>query len=77
LLVDQLVKLRIAVSGVVAIGAAHIIFVEELVGVVESNFGDRKTDGVVLANDFGEPDSGIDGIELATDVDIPQLADED
>jgi hypothetical protein len=48
-----------------------------LVRVVEGGFGDRKTDGVVLADDFREPDRCINGIKLAIDVDLSQLADED
>src|SRR5262249_9206457 len=40
-------------------------------------FCDRETDCVVLTNDFGEPDRGVDGVELTIDIDLPQLADQD
>src|SRR6266446_4403664 len=58
------------VAGVVTFGAAHIVLVEQLVRVIEGSFGDRKTDGVVPANDLGEPNRSVNGVELAIDINL-------
>src|SRR5215469_7142686 len=69
--VDHLIELRTAVAGVVAFGAACVVLVKKRIGVVESRFGDRKTNRIVLANDFGEPDCGVDRVKLTIDIDLP------
>src|SRR5437588_7581629 len=55
LLVDELVDFRIAVTGIVTVGAADIVFVELLVGIVERALGDVETDREVLAHHLGIP----------------------
>ena len=46
--VDQLVHFRVAVAGVIALRAAGIVFVEHLVGIVETGLGDGEGERVIL-----------------------------
>src|SRR6266436_7394077 len=71
----QLVELRIAIAGVVTVRAAHVILVELLIGVVEAILADHHANAEVLAHDLGIPLRGVDGFELAVDVDLLQLVD--
>src|SRR5215472_15512307 len=73
--VDQSVGLFLAIACVIAVGPADIGFVEFLVGLVEAALGHRDADRVVLADDPWKPVCGIDGLELAVDVDLAQLRD--
>jgi hypothetical protein len=49
LLVEQLLDVLVAVVGVVALGAAGIVFVERLVGIVDRVAGQVKAKVVILA----------------------------
>src|SRR5207302_8890722 len=75
--VDQLVELGTAVAGVVALCRADVVLVELLVGVVDGALADIEADGKVFAHDPLIPLRGVDGFELAVDIDFLQLVDQD
>jgi hypothetical protein len=75
--VDQLVDLRITVSVIVSDGTAGVILVKILVRVVERVAGEIEADGIVLAHDLGIPVRRVDYFELAVDVNLLQLIDQD
>src|SRR5215469_9485330 len=75
--IDQLVELPIAIAAIITVGAAHVILVELLIGVVEAVLADHHADAEVPAHDLGVPLRGIDSFELAVDIDLLQLVDQD
>ena len=77
LLVEQLLDLLVAVVGVVALRAAGIVLVELLVGIVDAAAGQIEAERVILARDLREPVGGLDHVELAVDIDLLQLVDQD
>ena len=77
LLVDQLVDLGVAITGVVALGAAGIILVEHLVGVIEPGLGHGEGERVILSHDGRVPLRRVDRVQRAVDIDILQLIDQD
>src|SRR5215813_3578113 len=68
--IDQFVKFRITIPGVITLSATHVIFIVHLVGVVERGLGDRKADGIVLADHLGKPIGRLDRLELAINIDL-------
>src|ERR1700730_7374896 len=65
-----------AVTIIVQLGAAPIKQVEVLVGVGPASCS-SEGDDIVLAHDPGKPVCGVDCFELAVDVDLLQLVDQD
>src|SRR6266567_1008150 len=66
-----------AVAGIITLRTAHIVLVELRVRIVDPGLGDIETDGVILAHDLWVPIGGVDGVELAVDVDLLQLVNQD
>src|SRR5207237_10852866 len=77
LAVDHPVELRIAVAAVIALGAAYEILVELLVGIVEAVLADDCADREILAHYLRVPVSRVDRVELAVDIDLLQMIDQD
>src|SRR5215469_14758809 len=75
--VEQLLDLAIAVAGVIARRIAGVILVELLVGIIDGTGDAGDTDLVILAGELGEPEARFDRLELAVDVNILQLVDQD
>src|SRR5262252_1527689 len=73
LLVDQLVRLLIAVVGVVARGAALVVLEEVGVGVVEAARGEIGPELVVAPGEGGKPRRGVHLLERGLDADLVQL----
>src|SRR5215472_17464201 len=73
----QLLDLGIAVAGIIARRIAGVILVELLVGIIDATGDARDTDLVILAGEFGEPEARFDRIELAVDIDLLELVDQD
>ena len=71
--INQRIDLLIAVSTIIARGAAGIVLVEILVRVVEPVLTDHHANSEVLANHLGEPVGCIDHLELGVDIDLLQL----
>ena len=71
MLINQLIDLRVAVTGIVAFGATHVILVELLVRIVDPGLRYTKTDGKVLAHDLGIPLGRVDRFEFCIDKDLP------
>jgi len=74
---DQLVHLLVAVARVVAVGLAGVVLDQVHVRIVDADTGGVETDCVVLALHLGVPDGGVYDVELALDVDLLHLVDED
>jgi len=55
LLINQLIDLRVAVTGIVAFGATHVILVELLVRIVDTRFRDTEADRKILTHNLGIP----------------------
>src|SRR6516165_4345171 len=70
-------QLGIVIAGVVPLRAAGVILIELRIGVVDADPGEIEADLVILAVDFGKPIGGLDRVELAVDVDLLQLVDQD
>src|SRR5438045_1485476 len=70
LAVDHSVELRIAVTAVIALGAAYEILVELLVGIVEAVLADDCADREILAHHLRVPVGRVDRVELAVDIDF-------
>jgi hypothetical protein len=68
LAVEQLLQFEIAVAGIVPFGAASIVLVELLVGIVDPAARYIKPDLIVLAGDFRKPVGGFYRVELAVDI---------
>src|ERR1700730_13784219 len=77
LLLDQFVDLRVAIAVVVADPAAGIILIKHRIGIVDQRAGQVERDRVVLALHLGIPLGGVYRLELALDIDLLQLVDED
>src|SRR5437763_4383787 len=75
--VDQLVDFRIAIAGVVAFRAAHVILVELLVWVVDPGFGDVEPDREVAPRPRRVPLGGVERVEHPVYIDLLQLVDQD
>src|SRR6516162_500894 len=75
--VEFLLELAVAIAGVIALRAARKVLVEGLVGIVEAVFLQIEPDDEVLAHHLGIPVDRVDLFELAVDVDLLQLIDED
>src|SRR6516225_10030387 len=50
---DQVVDLGVAIAGVVALRAAHVVFVQYRIGIVDLGFRNVESDAVVLAVSIG------------------------
>src|SRR5205085_11670276 len=61
----------------VAFGAADVIFVEFLVGLVQAAGADLDGELVILAHDAREIIGGVDYVELRVDIDFAYLRDRD
>src|SRR5947207_5112512 len=70
LAVDHPVELRIAVTAVIALGAAYEILVELLVGIVEAVLADDCADREILAHYLRVPVGRVDRVEFSVDVDL-------
>src|SRR5271165_5009715 len=75
--VDQLVHLRITVPVIVSFRTTGVILIKILVGVVQRVSGKIGTNRVVLAHDLRVPVGSVDRFELAVDVNLLQLVDQD
>src|SRR5262249_33809403 len=75
--VKQSINFRIAIAGVIAVGAAGVILIELRVGVIDTDPGQGQPDLIVFAVNLGEPVGGINGLELAVDKDLSKLVDQD
>src|SRR6516162_3379977 len=75
--VDQLVNRLVAISGVIAQRAALVIFVELRIGIVNLALGDIEPDLKILAHQTRIPLRCVHRFELAVDIDLPQLVDQD
>ena len=73
----MLLQLGIAVAGIVALGAASVVLVELLVGIIDAAAGIVLADLVIFAGDFGKPVGGLDGVERPIDVNLLELIDQD
>src|SRR6266550_9488024 len=67
--IDQIVDLRVAIAAIVTFGAAYVALVELLIRVVEAVLADHHADREISAHDLGIPLRGVDGLELAVDID--------
>src|SRR5438552_7660883 len=74
--IDQLVQLGTAVTVIVQLPTAPVDQVETVIGIDSAALA-GEADDVVLAHDFGEPVRGVDRFELAVDVDLLQLVEQD
>src|SRR6516165_5651416 len=74
---DQLVNRLVAISGVIAQPAAFVIFIELRIGVVDLAFGDVEPDSEILAHQPRIPLRRVDSLQLAIDIDLFQLVDQD
>ena len=71
LLVKKLLQLAVAVSGEIAVGIAGVALVELLIGIVDdSTAGIFEPDTIVPARDLRVPISGLDQVEIASNVDF-------
>src|SRR5580700_4467960 len=77
LLVNQLVHFGVAVAVVIADTAAGIVLVEQRIRIVDISAGQVQRDRVVLAHDPGIPLRRIERFELAVDIDLLQLVEQD
>src|SRR4029077_10857831 len=77
LAVHHLVELRIAVAVIVALRSASEILVQCLVRIIDTIAGQIEADGIVAAHDLGIPLDSIYRLELAVDIDLFQLVDQD
>src|SRR5215469_14397133 len=75
LLDKELLQVRVAVGGVVALRTAAVILEELLVGVVDPAAGIVEADLVILARQLGEPVGGLDRFEFGVDPDLLELVD--
>src|SRR5580700_5256183 len=72
--VDQRIDFLVAVSAIVARGAAGIVLIEILIRVVEPVLADHHPDGEVLAQHLRKPVGRVDHLELAVDIDLLQFS---
>src|SRR5260370_1298130 len=75
LLLDQFADFWVTVAVPIQVRTAAIKELEDLIGVGATGL-EVETDGEILAEDFGEIGSGVDGFEFAVDVDRLQLIDQ-
>jgi hypothetical protein len=69
--VKKLLQLAVAVSGEIAVGIAGIALVELLIGIVDDGTaGIFEPDHIVSARDLRVPISGLDQVEIASNVDF-------
>jgi hypothetical protein len=74
--IDQLVHFGAAVTVIVQLGTAPVKQLEVLVGVGPASRA-GEGDDVVFAHDPGKPVRGVDRFELAVDLHLLQLVDQD
>src|SRR3954471_5051723 len=77
LLLDQLIEVLAAIAGIILLGATDVVLIKILVRVVETTAGQVQTDLIILADDFGEPVGSLDRLEIAIDIYLFQLVDQD
>jgi hypothetical protein len=58
----------LAVSGDIEFGTAGVVLVELLIGIVDGTGAEAESHRIVAVRELGEPDGGIDQIQLAVDV---------
>src|SRR5439155_19327231 len=74
---DQPIELRAAIAGHIARRAAHIIFAQLRIRVVDRTTRGALRDRIVLAYQLWHPIGGLDGFEIAVDPDFLELVDQD
>src|SRR5215472_11255066 len=77
LLLEHFLQLGIAIPGVITLRAARIILIELRIGVVDADPSEIEADLIILAVNLGKPVGGLDRVELAVDVDLFELVDQD
>jgi hypothetical protein len=75
--VDQLVDRIVTISSVIAQRAAFVILVKLRIRIVDLGFGDVEPNFEILAHQSRIPLRGVHGLELAVDVDLLQLVNQD
>src|SRR5215472_9833849 len=75
--VELFFEFGVAVSAVIAIRAARVIFIELLVWIVDAAAGIVHRHAIVLAGPLCLPIRGLYGVELAGDVDLLELVYQD
>ena len=73
----QRIERLVAVASVIAVRPAGVVLDQVDVRIVDCNTGPVQTDGVILSLHSGEPDAGIDNLELALYKDVLHLINED
>src|SRR5882757_7726719 len=76
LLLDHFVDLRIAVAIPVQARSAAVEYVEDWIGIRAAGL-QVEADGVVLASNLGEMGASLDRLQLAVDMDLLQLVEQD
>src|SRR5262245_32021091 len=77
LLVELLLELLVAIVRVIALRSAAVILVEVLVRIVDRAAGEVEPHRIVLARDLAVPVARFHHFELAVDVDVLKLVDQD
>ena len=77
LLIEQLLELLVAVVGVIALRSAGVILVEILVRIIDRIAGKVEPDRIVLARDLAVPVARFHHLELAVDINVLELIDQD
>src|SRR5262245_59725649 len=75
--VEQLLELLVAIVSVIALRSAAVILIEVLVRIVDRATGEVEPHRVVLARDLAVPVARFHHFELAVDVDVLELIDQD
>src|SRR6266481_2478771 len=77
LLLEHFLQLGITIPGVVTLRATCVVLIELCIRVIGSDPCEIEADRVIFAIDLGKPVGGLDRVELAGDVDLFELVDED
>src|SRR5712671_3641166 len=77
LLLEHFLQLGIAIPGVVTLRAAGVVLIELCIRVIGSDPSEIEADRVIFAIDLGKPVGGLDRVELAIDIDLFELVDQD
>ena len=67
LLIDQLVEFRVVVTGIVAFRVAHVVLVEDHIGLVDGIAEHIEAHDVILADQLRHPIGRFHQVELAVD----------
>jgi hypothetical protein len=77
LLLEHFLQIGIAIPGVVTLRAAGVVLIELGIRVIGSDPREIEANRVIFAIDLGKPVGGLDRVELAIDVDLFELVDQD